>query len=756
MATDFTSNIVGEDDTYKLLTHFVKTSHRIKNPDIRGETVMELCSLLFGKDYKFLTVPNMQGELCGHYPMKLIILEYEREAPADDEAVETQYDPCQLEQMIKFARCSRCRARFVMPVILYEGKHVCRSATLSGAAEMFGRSTKDYILSRQAAMDMGRSDMFSTFRGHDIDLLKFFDINYICDLMVEKKKTKFKMAITSSEKVDKENRYSDFTILRMPYPGCELFKDWKANMYNGHVTVYDWGLAMNDSDLDLPKSPIVDDMQVDWHTYREWSLTELTQNYLKLLLQYLKHGSSGVLIHCISGWDRTPLFISLLRLSLWADGVIHKSLSASEILYLTLGYDWYLFGHDLPNRLHNDQEIMHFCFKVLQDISSDEFSISPSPSSPSSPLPRLHSPQHSEGRTGCRHHSLTNTGQGSGSGNPRLQGVSNHMRVNSDCSLGVQEGVLLSDDLMNFPPVGSTTSLTSHSSSGCGSGPGDISGAIQFEAGSEIDQSAGNQHFVKKDGLRGLAGSSQTRASPPSHMGSWVDTNPLQDTLQPEDGIQPKIIESSTDAEVEQLAFLKSNHFAASKDPVIHKSSPVFVPRRKALETVGSLNSLGSWQVIDSGEHLRSIEATNPQNSQPDITSIGSCNIALAINMSTLRCQRLDAVSRLFHEAYYAALSDEMGEGWQELGGSGGGGTLSSIFNSLVGQVGFKSSTRGGKQDKERYGTAKARESLRIVRIHNKRYRCTSWRRNIGKRRRRRSIGRVARGDTGKIIMKQK
>ena len=26
----------------------------------------------------------------------------------------------------------------------------------------------------------------------------------------------------------------------------------------------------------------------------------------------------GILVHCISGWDRTPLFISLLRLSLWA------------------------------------------------------------------------------------------------------------------------------------------------------------------------------------------------------------------------------------------------------------------------------------------------------------------------------------------------------------------------------------------------------------------------------------------------------
>jgi hypothetical protein len=30
---------------------------------------------------------------------------------------------------------------------------------------------------------------------------------------------------------------------------------------------------------------------------------------------------SGVLVHCISGWDRTPMFISLLRISLWAVSV---------------------------------------------------------------------------------------------------------------------------------------------------------------------------------------------------------------------------------------------------------------------------------------------------------------------------------------------------------------------------------------------------------------------------------------------------
>ena len=42
----------------------------------------------------------------------------------------------------------------------------------------------------------------------------------------------------------------------------------------------------------------------------------------------------GLLVHFISGWDRTPLYISLLRLSLWADGVAHKSLSVAEMVYL--------------------------------------------------------------------------------------------------------------------------------------------------------------------------------------------------------------------------------------------------------------------------------------------------------------------------------------------------------------------------------------------------------------------------------------
>lgn len=33
---------------------------------------------------------------------------------------------------------------------------------------------------------------------------------------------------------------------------------------------------------------------------------------------FFSSDESGLLVHCISGWDRTPLFVSLLRLSLWA------------------------------------------------------------------------------------------------------------------------------------------------------------------------------------------------------------------------------------------------------------------------------------------------------------------------------------------------------------------------------------------------------------------------------------------------------
>lgn len=47
-------------------------------------------------------------------------------------------------------------------------------------------------------------------------------------------------SVTSSEKVDKERRYDSFTILNLPYPGCEFFRGYRDNEYNGEGLVYDW------------------------------------------------------------------------------------------------------------------------------------------------------------------------------------------------------------------------------------------------------------------------------------------------------------------------------------------------------------------------------------------------------------------------------------------------------------------------------------------------------------------------------------
>jgi len=79
--------------------------------------------------------------------------------------------------------------------------------------------------------------------------------------------------------------------------------------------------------------------------------------------------------NCISGWDRTPLFVSLLRISLWADGEVHQSLSAAELLYLTIAYDWLLFNHFLNDRKRKGEDIFDFCFYLLRFIEGGEFSL---------------------------------------------------------------------------------------------------------------------------------------------------------------------------------------------------------------------------------------------------------------------------------------------------------------------------------------------------------------------------------------------
>ncbi|XP_074691776.1 phosphatidylinositol-3,5-bisphosphate 3-phosphatase MTMR14 isoform X3 [Strix aluco] len=380
----------GDRALAELLLEFSRAQYRAKDGGgaaAKVERIERRCLELFGRDYRYSVIPNAHGEICAHYPRHIVLLE--RDAGAGRDPFESTVQVGKLQDLINRSKMARCRGRFVCPVILYKGKHICRSATLAGWGELYGRTGYNYIFSggsddawadaediseEDSALRNADSQLFDKVRGHDIKLLRYLSVRYICDLMVENKKVKFGLNVTSSEKVDKAQRYADFTLLSIPYPGCEFFKEYKDRDYTAEGLIFNWKQDYVDAPLSIPVS-LTQSLNIDWSEYQSWDLVQQTQNYLKLLISIINSDDdSGLLVHCISGWDRTPLFISLLRLSLWADGLIHVSLEPSEILYLTVAYDWFLFGHMLVDRLSKGEEIFFFCFNFLKHITSEEFS----------------------------------------------------------------------------------------------------------------------------------------------------------------------------------------------------------------------------------------------------------------------------------------------------------------------------------------------------------------------------------------------
>uniref|UniRef100_A0A8C8JW65 Myotubularin related protein 14 n=1 Tax=Oncorhynchus tshawytscha TaxID=74940 RepID=A0A8C8JW65_ONCTS len=335
-----------------LIDLFSKTQYRAKEVTPRVETIEKRCLELFGRDYKYSVIHNANGEVCGHYPRQMVFLEYECTELHKD-GFESTVQITKLQDLVNRSKMARCRGRFVCPVILYNGKHICRSSTLAGWGELYGRTGYNYIFSggiddtwgaesepevpEDDSASNGDSQLFDKVRGLDIKLLRYLSVRYICDLMVENKKVKFGLNVTSSEKVDKAQRYADFTLLSVPYPGCEFFKDYKDRDYTAEGLVFNWNQDFVDAPLTIPVC-FTKNLNIDWSKYQSWDLVQQTQNYLKLLLHIINSDDeSGLLVHCISGWDRTPLFVSLLRLSLWAVSVLLLSLSFIPVhLFLSL------------------------------------------------------------------------------------------------------------------------------------------------------------------------------------------------------------------------------------------------------------------------------------------------------------------------------------------------------------------------------------------------------------------------------------
>ncbi|XP_019360143.1 PREDICTED: myotubularin-related protein 14, partial [Gavialis gangeticus] len=490
---------------------------------------------------------------------------------------------------------ARCRGRFVCPVILYKGKHICRSATLAGWGELYGRTGYNYIFSggsddawadtddlseEDPAFRNADSQLFDKVRGHDIKLLRYLSVRYICDLMVENKKVKFGLNVTSSEKVDKAQRYADFTLLSIPYPGCEFFKEYKDRDYTAEGLVFNWKQDYVDAPLSIPIS-LTQALNIDWSEYQSWDLVQQTQNYLRLLISLINSDDdSGLLVHCISGWDRTPLFISLLRLSLWADGLIHASLEPAEILYLTVAYDWFLFGHMLADRLSKGEEIFFFCFNFLKHITSLEFSAAPP---------------------------------------PRRKSLPPGFTLEEICMLQQRDR-------------GSTTSLSSDFSLGVESSPG-VVGSFTYEAVELMPAGAQAQAAWKKN-----------RSSSP-HAALWSRAQLSEDGPAAMGSLEAKSSSSSSSNH--------SDHFLRIG------SSPLEVPRPRSVDCSlpGSSVStdFGSWQLVSGCGSIQEQAVLSADASLP-CSLLDELPSSCLLGPSKDRAARLEEVRAAFLAAYSRTL----------------------------------------------------------------------------------------------------
>ena len=366
------------------------------------------------RDYNISIIDNTDGAICTTYPLHILII---------DNKCNNNIDNIKLKELCCSSRYARVHGRFVIPILPINNRYLCRSSTISIGAETLlnvgssvfmsylwqsnnnisnsnNNNINNTLVKSSPALISTTSEERSqiwpqTIRQSDVELLNYLNVKYIFDLMVEGSKKVYGISVSSSEKVDLTGAYDTFKLNAIPYPGCEFFK-YYFNSKTPNEMFYDWSLPFvnssvklscdDDPELTLSTSELV---TVDWSEWKHWSLETLTCNYLLVLLRLLvkpnSDDRSGVLIHCISGWDRTPLFASLIRLSLWADGLAHQSLNPEDILYLTLAYDWFLFGHQFHDRRTKREDILYFCFDFLPRISDAVFSMKNSTSDIISP-----------------------------------------------------------------------------------------------------------------------------------------------------------------------------------------------------------------------------------------------------------------------------------------------------------------------------------------------------------------------------------
>jgi len=309
--------------------------------------------------------------LCPSYPLQIVLFEGYLDWEALKEFVAENPGPVStgvsnLSDQMEISKNCRVRQRFPVPVICLGKKLISRSGGLVEKAEMMSY----HIRKAKHPTDLIKNKLTSKSlsRNQDRAWLCALNVHHIIDFMNETTKSMFGIVPLCSGEVG-SRIHSEFSHNAMPFPGVESYKGFKALAKEEKYPTLRSKNEKNKFQADLKVS--VDFPLLQSENYRSWNIIKLTQNYVLYLFHLLRTEEKGLLLHCISGWDRTPLWIGILRILLWAEGLIHRSLDATQITYLVLAYDWLLFGHQFAKRLKEHSEIMYCAFWLLQHLTDD-------------------------------------------------------------------------------------------------------------------------------------------------------------------------------------------------------------------------------------------------------------------------------------------------------------------------------------------------------------------------------------------------
>ncbi|XP_035209988.1 myotubularin-related protein 14-like, partial [Stegodyphus dumicola] len=196
------------------------------------QAINNVCFDLISQDYECAALGNAYQTYCPHYPEDFLI-------PFHKDSFSDRFVD-DLEELLNDSLRARLGSRFPIPVILYEGKYICRSSACHENAASLWRSEagqdaeswqkiETYGMTIDVANYLLESLKYLKALQNDANLLRHMGVDYICDLRIRNFSGLSNDIIKSPEDVYTQV-YQGFIKALLPYPTVDFFVNFHDNM----------------------------------------------------------------------------------------------------------------------------------------------------------------------------------------------------------------------------------------------------------------------------------------------------------------------------------------------------------------------------------------------------------------------------------------------------------------------------------------------------------------------------------------------